>query len=168
MAIEDVDALSTDQASQLDGELRAYIASLFRGGGPVVYAADVVIESIRAGSAVVEFSVLGITLDQLQAGLQRSVTAMHSVDLVVCSGECILGYAVVDESGSSRPAVYIHEPPSDDSGSTTAVVSPPPALPGASTARAAGSAPESARVKATAAPSSGFEKAIVGYLLYSQ
>ena len=168
VAIEDVDALSTDQASQLDSELRAYIASLFRSGGPVVHAADIVIESIRAGSVAVEFSVLHITLDQLQTGLQRSVTSLHNVNFVVCSGECILGYAVVDESGASRPPVYINEPPSDDSGSTTTVATPPPALSGPSTATPARSAPESAHVNATAAPSSGFERAIVGHLLHPQ
>ncbi len=186
VAIEDIDALSSESRQALDDELRDYIASLFldgRSDSPVVHAEDVVIESIRAGSVVVEFSVLDVTLDQLQDGLQQSVTLMYNVNFTVCSDGCILGYAVTDDSGVSRPPVYRNELPSDDSGTTTAATSetpppppttlpipPPPPAPTTrpaqtqpSPTRPAESAQNGSSVNATGIPSSGFERAIVGY-----
>lgn len=166
VAIEDIDALSIDGRQALENELRDYIASLFvqdLDSSPSVHAEDVVIESIHAGSAVVEFSVLEITLDQLQTGLYRSITSMYNVNFIVCSDGCILGYAIV-ESGILKPPVYRNEqdtPATLSGGSNTTALSSgsPPAVP-----PTFGTGLSAHNISTTQdAQSNGFERFLNGY-----
>ena len=129
VSIDDINALSSGSRRALENELKDYIASLFQPPArhqAAVVADDVVIRGFRAGSVVVDFMVRDLTSDQLQTGLVRSVTTMYYANLVVCSGECVLGYAVIGDNGVARSPVY-RAPPSDGSGADSS--SPPPSPP---------------------------------------